>query len=174
MRPVRLLLAVGAAILCMGATAADPEARLKDPAQEARARSLFRQIRCLVCQNESIDDSDADLADDLRKLVRTQVSQGRTDAEVRKYLSDRYGDFVLLNPRFSPGNVILWVGPFAVVLIGVAGAILIRRRETETEPLSSDEEARILALAGGEPGAADTLPPHPRSTDGAGGETKRA
>ena len=174
MSRLRLALTAAAAVLCMAATAADPEARLKDPAQEARARSLFRQIRCLVCQNESIDDSDADLADDLRKLVRVQISQGRTDAEVRKYLTDRYGDFVLLKPRFSAGNAILWIGPFAVVLIGVAGVIMIRRRETETEPLSAEEEARILALASGEGGAVDTLPPQLRPKDAADGETKPA
>ena len=174
MSRLRLALTAVAAVLCMAASAADPESRLKDPAQEARARSLFRQIRCLVCQNESIDDSDADLADDLRKLVRTQISQGRTDAEVRKYLTDRYGDFVLLKPRFSAGNAILWIGPFAVVLIGMAGVIMIRRRETETEPLSSEEEARILALSGGEEEGPDTLPPQLRPKDAAGGETKRA
>ncbi len=174
MSRLRLALTAAAAVLCMAATAADPEARLKDPAQEARARSLFRQIRCLVCQNESIDDSDADLADDLRKLVRAQIQQGRTDAEVRKYLTDRYGDFVLLKPRFTVGNAILWVGPFVVVLVGVAGVIMIRRRETETEPLSSEEEARIRALAGDGGEASDTLPPQLRPKGAADGETRPA
>jgi len=144
----RLVLAALAAVLCMGATAADPTQQLKDPAQEARARALFRQIRCLVCQNESIDDSDADLAEDLRKLVRGQVAEGKTDAEVRSYLTDRYGDFVLLKPRFSAGNAILWLAPFAVVLVGGVAFVMLRRRETTPAPLSEEEEARLQALTG--------------------------
>lgn len=125
-----------------------PDRPLADPAQEARARALFRQIRCLVCQNESIDDSDADLAEDLRKLVRGQVAEGKTDAEVRSYLTDRYGDFVLLKPRFSAGNAILWLAPFAVVLVGGVAFVMLRRRETTPAPLSEEEEARLQALTG--------------------------
>ena len=172
MKPARLLFAALAAVLCMGASAADPSQQLKDPAQEARARSLFRQIRCLVCQNESIDDSEATLADDLRKLVRAQVAEGRTDAEIRRFLTDRYGEFVLLKPRFSAGNAVLWLGPFAVVLIGGAAFLLLRRRETAETPLSEEEEARIAVLAGNQQ-SLDTLPPQRRPIKAPKKETKR-
>jgi cytochrome c-type biogenesis protein CcmH len=91
---------VAAAVMLMGA-ADDPSDRLKDPAQEARARALFQQLRCVVCQNESIDDSEADLAQDLRRIVRGQIAQGRTDAQVRTFLVQRYGQFILLKPPFS-------------------------------------------------------------------------
>jgi cytochrome c-type biogenesis protein CcmH len=153
-RRAGLLLAAAAASLTIAATAADPSQQLKDPAQEARARSLFRQIRCLVCQNESIDDSDADLADDLRKLVRAQIAAGRTDQEIQRYLVDRYGEFVLLKPSFSLGNAILWLAPFAVVLGGVV-VVLTRRRNGVEAPLTEEEAARLAVLA--EAGA--TLPP---------------
>jgi cytochrome c-type biogenesis protein CcmH len=172
MKAARLLLAAFAAVLCMGATAADPSQQLKDPAQEARARSLFRQIRCLVCQNESIDDSSAPLADDLRRLVRAQVQEGRSDAEVKTFLTDRYGEFVLLRPRFSPANAVLWLGPFAVLVIGGAIFLLLRRREIAEAPLSEEEEARILALAGTQQ-SLDTLPPQRRPTKAPKTETKR-
>ena len=100
---MRRLLVVVTAILCMAA-AADPAERLANPDQEARARHIFSQVRCLVCQNESIDDSQADLAGDLRKLVRDQIVSGRSDDQVRDYLISRYGEFVLLKPAFSLGN----------------------------------------------------------------------
>ena len=135
-----------AATLLIGATANDPAERLADPAQEARARALFREVRCLVCQNESIDDSEADLAEDLRKVVRTQVAAGRSDAEVKRYLTDRYGEFVLLKPPFSPGNAILWLTPFAIVLGGGAILILRARKPPLTPPLSAEEEAALAAL----------------------------
>jgi len=135
-----------AATLLIGATANDPAERLADPAQEARARALFREVRCLVCQNESIDDSEADLAEDLRKVVRTQVAAGRSDAEVKRYLTDRYGEFVLLKPPFSPGNAILWLTPFAIVLGGGAILILRARKPPSTPPLSAEEEAALAAL----------------------------
>jgi cytochrome c-type biogenesis protein CcmH len=158
-----VLLAAVAASLTMAATAADPSQQLKDPAQEARARSLFRQIRCLVCQNESIDDSDADLADDLRKLVRAQVAEGRSDREIQTYLVDRYGEFVLLKPSFSLGNAILWLAPFAVVLGGVAVVLTRRRRTLAEAPLTEEEAARLKVLAG--EGA--TLPPQVGGDDDA-------
>ena len=135
-----------AATLLIGAAANDPAERLADPAQEARARALFREVRCLVCQNESIDDSEADLAGDLRKVVRTQVAAGRSDAEVKRYLTDRYGEFVLLKPPFSPGNAILWLTPFAIVLGGGAILILRARKPPSTPPLSVEEEAALAAL----------------------------
>ncbi len=146
---MRLLRAAGlglAAALSIAAAANDPAERLADPAQEARARALFREVRCLVCQNESIDDSEADLAEDLRKLVRGQVAAGRTDAEIKRYLTDRYGEFVLLKPPFSPGNAILWLTPFAIVFGGGAILILRARKPPSTPPLSADEEAALAAL----------------------------
>ena len=109
------------AVALLGAAAADPADRLKDPAQEARARSLFRDVRCLVCQSESIDESDATLAHDLRQLVRAQIAQGQSDGQIRAFLVARYGQFVLLTPKGSLGNAILWAGPLVVVLGGRGG-----------------------------------------------------
>lgn len=137
---------IAAAILCMAA-ASDPSERLADPGQEARARALFTQVRCLVCQNESIDDSEAELARDLRAIVREQVKAGRSDAEIKRFLTERYGEFVLLRPRISAGNAALWAGPFAVVGFGVILLFLrLRNRTPETE-LSDAEARRLQGLA---------------------------
>ena len=140
------LVAVAAVVLGMGA-ASDPSERLPDPAAEARARELFAEIRCVVCQNESIDASEADLAGDLRRIVREQVSAGRTDEQVRSFLVTRYGDFVLMKPRFSAGNLVLWIAPFVIVLVGLT--LLFRRRRAEApEPaaLTAEEEARLREI----------------------------
>jgi len=147
----RLLALVGAAVLLIAAAANDPAERLSDPVKEARARALFAEVRCLVCQNESIDDSEADLAGDLRKVVREQVAVGRSDAEVKRYLTDRYGEFVLLKPSFSPGNAILWLTPFIIVLGGGALLLLRARRQPlpPSSPLSPEEEAALSALERG-------------------------
>ena len=142
---LRRLSLVLAAVLTMGAAANDPRERLQDPAQEARARGLFEQIRCLVCQNESIDDSQAELAGDLRRIVRAQVHAGRSDDEIRAFLQARYGEFVLMRPVWSAFNLALWTAPFAVVLIG--GLLLVvRRRAKEEPPLSAEEQAELAAL----------------------------
>lgn len=150
---VRTLAVALAALACMAA-ASDPSERLPDPAQEARARDLFKEVRCLVCQNESIDDSEAALAHDLRLLVRDQVKQGRSDAQIRAFLTERYGEFVLLKPPFSAGNAVLWLTPLGVLLIGggLMAALLRRRRTAQAEPemLSTDEEARLERLLKGE------------------------
>lgn len=146
---MRRALAILGAILCLAA-ASDPAERLADPAQEARARALFREVRCLVCQNESIDDSQAELAADLRKLVRDEIKAGKSDAQVRSYLVSRYGEFVLLKPSISWGNAALWGAPFAVVLLGgTLLALSLRRRGTAPEEaeLSPEEAARLAALA---------------------------
>jgi cytochrome c-type biogenesis protein CcmH len=132
------------------AAASDPSERLHDPAQEARARGLFREVRCLVCQNESIDDSEADLARDLRRIVREQVAAGRTDVQVRAFLQARYGEFVLLKPPFSWGNAILWGAPFLVAAGGLAILILRRKPPQEPEDLSAEEEAELEAVRRGE------------------------
>ena len=141
----RALLAALAAVFCMAA-ASDPAERLPDPAQEARARHIFEQVRCLVCQNESIDDSQAELAHDLRQVVRDQVREGRSDDQVKRFLVDRYGEFVLLRPRFSAGNAALWLGPFVVVLLGL-GLLLLRLRNRAPEPeLPASDAERLRRL----------------------------
>ena len=142
----RLWLVALAAALCLGA-AADPAERLADPAQEARARSIFAEVRCLVCQNESIDDSQAELAGDLRKLVRDEIAAGRTDTEVRSYLVSRYGEFVLLKPAVSWGNAALWGAPAVVVIAGL-GLMLAQLRRRKAEPeLTTEEAERLSRLA---------------------------
>jgi len=146
MKALARLLAAACAVLCMAA-ASDPSERLADPAQEARARDLFKEVRCLVCQNESIDDSNAELAADLRAIVRQEVAQGRSDAEVRRFLTDRYGEYVLLKPQFTWANAALWFAPLLIVL---AGAALLagrwRNRPVERE-LSQDETDALARLA---------------------------
>jgi cytochrome c-type biogenesis protein CcmH len=140
------LLAVLAGGLCIAA-AADPADRLPDPGQEARARAIFADVRCLVCQNESIDDSEAELAHDLRQVVRDQVRAGRTDLQIKHYLTDRYGEFVLMTPAFSWVNLALWGGPFAVVILG-AGLLFGRlRNRTGVEDLSPEEADRVRRLS---------------------------
>lgn len=135
-----------AALACLAA-AADPSDRLADPAQEARARAMFREVRCVVCQSESIDDSDADLARDLRQTVRRQIAAGRTDGQVRGYLVQRYGEFILLKPRFSPANAALWLTPFLIAGLG-AGVFFWRARATKLvgDELTPDEEAQLAEL----------------------------
>ena len=142
----RALAAVAAGVLCMAA-AADPADRLPDPAQEARARHIMQDVRCLVCQNESIDDSEAELAADLRKVVREQVSAGRSDQQVKTYLTDRYGEFVLLTPAFNWMNLVLWAAPFVVVVAG-AGLLVSRLKSPAPDAeLSPDEADRVRQLS---------------------------
>jgi cytochrome c-type biogenesis protein CcmH/NrfF len=124
---------------------------LADPALEARARDLSKGLRCLVCQNQSIDDSDADLARDLRIILRERLTAGDSDAQVIAFLTARYGDFVLLRPPVKPETYALWFGPVAVLLLAVAGvAMWLRRRgaaPAEPAPLTQDEQTRLAALA---------------------------
>lgn len=138
--------AMVAAVLCMAA-ASDPSERLPDPAQEARARELFKEVRCLVCQNESIDDSNAELAADLRRIVREEVAAGRSDAQIRDFLTDRYGEYVLLKPVFSWGNAVLWFAPLLIALAGVAMLIGRTRNRAGESELSEAEAARLARLA---------------------------
>lgn len=146
MRGARAVILASAAALCLAA-ASDPSDRLADPAKEAHARALFRQIRCVVCQSESIDESEADLARDLRRTVREQVAAGRSDAEIKRFLVARYGEFILLRPRFSGATLLLWLAP-AVLLVGAGGLLLAQARSRRpSEPaLSPEEEARLKAL----------------------------
>lgn len=130
-----------------------PGERLPDPALEARARVLSSELRCLVCQNQSIDDSDADLAKDLRRIVRERLVAGDTDGAVRDYLVQRYGEFVLLNPVFSIRNAGLWLLPFLVLILGGVAASRLFRRKSRTEGasggvLSVDEQAELQQLTG--------------------------
>jgi cytochrome c-type biogenesis protein CcmH len=131
--------------------ATNPDEILADPAQEARARALSKELRCLVCQNQSIDDSDADLARDLRRLVREQIVAGRSDGEILSFLTARYGDFVLLRPPVRPETWGLWFGPLVVFLLAAAGlGFWLHRRgrapPVERSELSAAERARLDAL----------------------------
>ena len=139
-----LLAAFAAGLLCMAGSASDPADRLPDPAQEARARHMFQQLRCVQCQNESIDDSYADIAQDLRRIVRTQISQGKSDAEIKAFLVQRYGEFILLTPTFGAGNLALWLTPFVVILLG-GGFLWIKSRQPAVEDGAlTEEEQRAL------------------------------
>jgi cytochrome c-type biogenesis protein CcmH len=131
------------------AHAVRPDEKLPDPALEARARAVGEQLRCLVCRNQSIEDSDADLARDLRVLVRQRVTAGESDAQIVAYIRSRYGDFVLLRPPVTMGTLLLWVGPLLILLLGgVAVARFYRGRHTEPAPppLSADEQRRLTAV----------------------------
>lgn len=127
------------------AFALSPDEQLGDPALEHRARALSAQLRCLVCQNQSIDDSDAPLAKDLRTLVREQLVQGKSDGEIMDFVVSRYGDYVLLKPPFSMSTLLLWGTPFAVLLIAGA-ALMMRRRRVEAVPEAPLSEAERRAL----------------------------
>lgn len=129
------------------AGAIEPQEQLADPALEARARTISQELRCLVCQNESIDDSNADLARDLRRIVRERLTAGDTDDQVVGFVTARYGDYVLLRPPLRAGTLVLWFGP--VVLLFAAIAVLIlrrRRRPAEAAPLSAEESRRLARL----------------------------
>jgi cytochrome c-type biogenesis protein CcmH len=135
------------------ALAVQPDEILKDPAQEARARMLSKQLRCMVCQNQSIDDSDAPLARDLRLLVRERLKAGDSNTQVLDFLVARYGEFVLLKPRMEWRTALLWLTPIAALVIGIVGvAVAFRRRQEVQAPaaLSSDEERRLQEIARGE------------------------
>ncbi len=142
---LRHFFAITGAIACLAA-ASDPAETLRNPRQEAAARNLFRETRCLVCQGESIDDSDAELARDLRQFIRRQVASGASDAQVRQTLVARYGEFVLFRPPLTWGNSVLWLGPFAVAVVGAGLFFAFRSRATPTPTLTPDEEDRLLAL----------------------------
>lgn len=143
-----ILLPAGAARAVM------PDEMLQDPALEHRAREISKGLRCLVCQNQSIDDSDADLAKDLRLLVRERLKAGDSDAEVVNYLVARYGDFVLLKPPVKGTTIALWAGPALFVLLGAIGIAVFFRRNRQRAataaakpaPLSPEEQKRLAAL----------------------------
>jgi cytochrome c-type biogenesis protein CcmH len=145
--------ALAALLLLAGVNAAgavEPRERLADPTLEARARALSKELRCLVCQNESIDDSNADLAHDLRVLLRERIAGGDSDAQTLQFLVNRYGDFVLLKPPVGPATYALWFGPPTVLALGAIGALFyLRRRRTgvaEPAPLTEAERQRVASL----------------------------
>ncbi len=131
------------------AFAFNPDEVLKDPVLEQRARGLTSQLRCMVCQNQSIDDSNAELARDLRVLVRERMVKGDTDEAVIDYVVSRYGEFVLLKPRLSLRTMLLWGAPIGLTLSGIFAVFVFSRRRAAMEPpkkLSADEERRIRNL----------------------------
>jgi cytochrome c-type biogenesis protein CcmH len=146
-----LVLIVWIALAPPAAVAVEPGERLDDPVLEARARDISKGLRCLVCQNQSIDDSDAGLARDLRVLVRERLSGGETNDQVIAYVTARYGDYVLLEPPLKPTTYLLWFGPAGIFLAGGAAVIVYMRRRTRmgaggAAPLSDDERRRIARL----------------------------
>jgi cytochrome c-type biogenesis protein CcmH len=148
---IRAALLAAALLAAVPAGAVEPAERLADPVLEARARGLSQELRCLVCQNQSIDESNADLAHDLRVLLRQRLSAGDSDQQIRDYLAARYGVFVLLDPPFAPATWALWLTP-PVLLLGAGGWLVLRARRRGFEPpaptLTQDERARATALLG--------------------------
>jgi cytochrome c-type biogenesis protein CcmH len=144
----QLIAALAFILLALPSFAVEPDEVLSDPALEARARALSSEFRCLVCQNESIDESNAPLAKDLRILIRQRLTAGDSDSQVTNFLVDRYGEFVLLRPRLTPQTYLLWGLPFA--LLAVIGSFMLGRRRkgvagSET-PLSRQEEERLKTM----------------------------
>jgi cytochrome c-type biogenesis protein CcmH len=146
MRRAFACLAFAALLVAGPAAAVTPDEMLKDPTLEARARTLSEELRCLVCQNQSIDDSEAPLAHDLRVLLRERLAAGDTDQQVIDFLVARYGEFVLLKPRFNPHTLFLWLTPPAVLLVGGIVAFGVFRRRAKVPPpagLTPAEEAEL-------------------------------
>ena len=129
--------------------AVEPSEMLADPALEARARAISAGLRCLVCQNESIEDSNADLAHDLRVLVRERIKAGDTDQAATQYIVDRYGEFVLLRPVLAPHTLILWFAAPAIALVGLGSLLIMaRRKRSATATALTPEEAAALKMLG--------------------------
>ena len=156
----RLVLAL-ALLAPLAALAITPDELMPDPAEEARAREISRELRCVVCQSESIDDSNADIARDLRLLVRERLEAGDSDSEVLEFVVARYGEFVLFRPAFTLGNAVLWLAGPVLLLVGGGLAFAFVRRNARTAPpaappLSPEEQARLQAIV------AATAPPSQR------------
>lgn len=145
----RLALGLLCVFLAAGsARAVLPSEQLADPKLEARARAISQELRCVVCQNQTIDDSDAELAHDLRVLLRERLLKGDTDEQAEAFIVKRYGSYVLLTPPFRPETLLLWLGPLLVLVIGISGAALYiaRRKSPAATPLSPEEEMRVSAM----------------------------
>lgn len=147
-------------ILATGAGAVEPGEMLSDPALEARAQAIGAEVRCLVCRSESVEESNADLARDLRLVIRERLLAGDTDAEVLDFLSDRFGDFVRLRPRFGGTTLLLWLsGPLLLLIgAGIAVGFVLRGRRDIDAALSDDEEARLNDLMTGQANSVDAAP----------------
>jgi cytochrome c-type biogenesis protein CcmH len=147
---LRIALVTAAVFYAQPATSVEPDEVLQDPALEQRARALSRELRCMVCQNQSIDDSNAPLARDLRVLVRERIQAGDSNDQVIGFLTARYGDFVLLRPRLGWHTVVLWTAPFAILLAGAAGVFFAARRRANVAPpapqLTEEEQRRLANL----------------------------
>lgn len=143
----RAALALILSLLAAPVLAVQPSEMLKDPALEARARALSTQLRCPVCQNENIDDSDAQIAQTLRQVIRDRIMQGDSDEQVMAFVTDRFGEFVLLKPSTSGWNILLWAAGPLMLLGGIAVAFATLRRKGSAEPtLSAEDEARLAEL----------------------------
>lgn len=156
MRWLRCLAVFFAVLAAAPALAVQPDEVLADPALEARARALSRELRCMVCQNQSIDDSDAPLARDLRILVRDRLKAGDSDEKVLDFLTARYGEFVLLKPRLRWSTALLWLAPAFMLVLGACALIFFLRRrpspqavESPETKLTAAEQARLTELVGG-------------------------
>ncbi len=149
-RKFRIILSIVYLALFMSFTYADEATPLaEDPAVERRLISISEEMRCLVCQNESLSGSRSELAQDLRREIRDLIKQGKTDAEIRTFMVDRYGDFVLYRPPVKPITWLLWIGPFVLMIAGIVALLMyLRRRNTQVAKttLSDDENKRIDAL----------------------------
>jgi cytochrome c-type biogenesis protein CcmH len=150
MRGLVLILTLALWVGSAGSAAAvEPDEVLADPALEARARALSEELRCMVCQNQSIDDSNAPLARDLRILLRERIAAGDSDGEVVDFLVARYGEFILLKPRFSGQTALLWIAaPATLIVGGIVAVFLFRRRRpaTDAKPLDEAEKRRLAAI----------------------------
>lgn len=146
----RISVIAGAALVAsmQWAQAVLPGEQLSDPKLETRARAISQELRCVVCQNETIDDSDAPLAHDLRVLLRERIRAGDSDAQAKDFIVKRYGSFVLLKPPFRGDTFVLWLGPFFVLLVGGIGVALYMRRrgDSVTAALSADEEMQVQQI----------------------------
>ncbi|WP_417247778.1 cytochrome c-type biogenesis protein CcmH [Celeribacter sp.] len=145
----RLALLLAVMLMPLAAPAVQPDEVLDDPALETRARDISAGLRCLVCRNENIDESNAELARDLRLLVRERLVAGDTDVEVVDYIVDRYGEYVLLKPTLTGANKLLWIAGPVMLLIALGigiGFVSRRQKEREVEDLTEEERARLQAL----------------------------
>ena len=134
-------------LIAGGATAVEPKEMLKDPALEARAREIGQELACVVCQGETIDESGAEIAADMRVLVRQRITAGESNDQIIAYMVSRYGDYVRLKPRFIPRTYLLWLGPFAILIVGgITVARRLRRAPPGTAPLTPEETAALAAL----------------------------
>lgn len=163
-RPLIAAAAVSAMLLAGPAVAVLPDEMLADPVLESRARDISKDLRCVVCQNESIDESNAELARDLRLVVRDRLTKGDSDDQVVQYVVDRYGDYVLLRPPFKGSTYILWFGPLVFALLAILGGWWFYRARGGTAaaaaegappPLSADEQRRLKKLLKDSDGAGD-------------------